>query len=301
MGLEKFIKDISGETKRREIKAEIDDVYNRGKLSIIKLVNNFNNVIKNFNNKVDYLNNIRFNRVKSNIDNLGVFLSTFGNVKEVAQYSQEKTKLFLNIPEKEFEEVEEYIEKISLTKEQIFRRAFFRTPLVDMILSKKENLEMKEKLEYLKNNIMKTQNKLRNKISMLKKVDLRICNIYVKLTTDICNCIENRILPEIELINCFLECESIKNIYISNTTVKELSNVEYQKDIMIYNNTIYQKHYNFIRNAFWFYILSSTIYSSPILTKLCERKKISDDDIKNLESQKKLCAIQIKALKNNSI
>lgn len=72
-------------------------------------------------------------------------------------------------------------------------------------------------------------------------------------------------------------------------------------DIKLYDNTIYQKHYNFIRNAFWFYILSATIYSSPVLTKLLEDKKITENDIKKLEGQKLLCEEQIIFLENNKI
>lgn len=117
----------------------------------------------------------------------------------------------------------------------------------------------------------------------------------------ICYYIEFQIVPQIEVIQSFLECESIKNVYIADTKVKTIENVEYETDIKLYDNTIYQKHYNFIRNAFWFYILSATIYSSPVLTKLLKNKRLTKDDIKELEEQKLLCQKQIKFLENNKI
>lgn len=160
---------------------------------------------------------------------------------------------------------------------------------------------MLERLEEFKNSVIDKKDKLNNKIKMLKKVDMRICDLYIEIVEKISDYIKFKIVPQIEVIQSFLECESVKNVYIADTKAKTIENVEYEKDIKLYDNTIYQKHYNFVRNSFWFYILSATIYSSPVLTKLLENKKITNSDIEKLEGQKLLCQKQITFLENNKI
>lgn len=297
----KGIQDFTGETDRKQIVEETKNEYINSKTAITNIINNLNNVILSFNKKIDYLNNLRLTKVKGNIEGLGNFLSTFGTVKDLSSYSHEKGKEYFSVPERAFEEVEDYIEDIDWSSDEVFMRTFFSGFLGAVIFTKQQNMKMLEKLEEFRNEVMYMKNKLNSKIEMLEKVDIRICDIYTQLVSNICDYIENKIVPQIYLIESFLECESVKNAYIADTSVKELSNVEYEKDIMIYNNTIYQKHYNFIRNAFWFYILSATIYSSPILTKLLENKKITDSDIKKLDGQKTLYAAQVKALEDNSL
>lgn len=299
--LAKGVQDFTGETDRKQIVEETKNEYINSKTAITNIINNLNNVILSFNKKIDYLNNLRLTKVKGNIEGLGNFLSTFGTVKDLSSYSHEKGKEYFSVPERAFEEVEDYIEDIDWSSDEVFMRTFFSGFLGAIIFTKQQNMKMLEKLEEFRNEVMHMKNKLNSKIEMLEKVDIRICDIYTQLVSNICDYIENKIVPQIYLIESFLECESVKNAYIADTSVKELSNVEYEKDIMIYNNTIYQKHYNFIRNAFWFYILSATIYSSPILTKLLENKKITDSDIKKLDGQKTLYAAQVKALEDNSL
>lgn len=301
--LARGVQNLTGETERKQIVEETKNEYINSRNAITNIVNQLNLVILSFNQKIDYLNNLRLTRVKGNIEGLGKFLSTFGTVKGLSAYSHihERGKTYFTIPERAFEEVENYIEDIDWSSDEVFMRTFFSGGIGAIFFTKQQNMKMLEKLEEFRNEVMHMKNKLNNKITMLEKVDLRICDIYTQLVSNICDYIENKIVPQIYLIESFLECESVKNAYIADTSVKELSNVEYEKDIMIYNNTIYQKHYNFIRNAFWFYILSATIYSSPILTKLLENKTITDSDIKKLDGQKTLYAAQVKALEDNSL
>ena len=160
---------------------------------------------------------------------------------------------------------------------------------------------MLERLEEFKNSVIDKKDKLNNKIKMIKIVDMRICDLYIEIIEKISDYIKLKIIPQIEVIQSFLECESVKNVYIADTKAKTIENVEYETDIKLYDNTIYQKHFNFIRNAFWFYILSATIYSSPVLTKLLENEEITEYDIEKLEGQKLLCKEQIILLESNKI
>ena len=297
----KVVQKFTGEKERRQIVEETKHEYKESRNAIQILIDILNNLIKVFNQKIKALNSIREEKVKINIQKLGSSLSIFGNIKDMSEYSEEKEKLFFYIPERAFEEVENYIADIDWSSDEVFLRTFFQGGAFASIFTRGQNLKMLERLEEFKNSVINMKDKLNNKIEMIEKVDMRICDLYIELIKAICYYIEFQIVPQIEVIQSFLECESVKNVYIADTKAKTIENVEYETDIKLYDNTIYQKHFNFIRNAFWFYILSSTIYSSPVLTKLLENKKITDNDIEKLEGQKLLCKKQIMLLESNKI
>lgn len=299
--LARGVQNFTGETYRKQIVAQTKLEYIKSRKEIEYIVRELNSTIEKFNVKIGELNGYREKRVKADVEKLGSFLSTFGNIKNMSEYSEEKEKSFFNIPERAFEEVENYIADIDWSSDEVFLRTFFQGGVFASIFTRGKNVEMLARLEEFKNSVIDKKDKLNNKIEMIKKVDMRICDLYIELIKAICYYIEFQIVPQIEVIQSFLECESVKNVYIADTKSKVIENVEYETDIKLYDNTIYQKHYNFIRNAFWFYILSSTIYSSPVLTKLLENKKITEDDTEKLEGQKLLCQKQIILLENNKI
>lgn len=293
--------NFTGETDRKQIVAQTKLEYVKSRKEIEYIVQELNYTIEKFNIKIVELNNYREKRIKNDVEKLGSFLSTFGNIKDMSEYSEEKEKSFFNIPERAFEEVENYIADIDWSSDEVFLRTFFQGGAFASIFTRGQNLKMLERLEEFKNSVINMKDKLNNKIKMIEKVDMRVCDLYIELIKAICYYIEFQIVPQIEVIQSFLECESVKNVYIADTKAKIIENVEYETDIKLYDNTIYQKHYNFVRNSFWFYILSATIYSSPVLTKLLENKNITDADIEKLEGQKLLCKEQIILLESNKI
>lgn len=295
------VQNFTGETDRKQIVAQTKLEYVKSRKEIEYIVQELNYTIEKFNIKIVELNNYREKRIKNDVEKLGSFLSTFGNIKDISEYSEEKEKSFFNIPERAFEKVENYIADIDWSSDEIFLRTFFQGGAFASIFTRGQNLKMREILAKFKADMMGEKDKLNNKIEMIEKVDMRICDLYIELIKAICYYIEFQIVPQIEVIQSFLECESVKNVYIADTKAKTIENVEYETDIKLYDNTIYQKHFNFIRNAFWFYILSANIYSSPVLTKLLKNKRLTKDDIKELEGQKLLCQKQMKFLENNKI
>ena len=295
------VQNFTGETDRKQIVAQTKLEYVKSRKEIEYIVQELNYTIEKFNIKIVELNNYREKRIKNDVEKLGSFLSTFGNIKDISEYSEEKEKSFFNIPERAFEEVENYIADIDWSSDEVFLRTFFQGGAFASIFTRGQNLKMLERLEEFKNSVINMKDKLNNKIKMIEKVDMRVCDLYIELIKAICYYIEFQIVPQIEVIQSFLECESVKNVYIADTKAKTIENVEYETDIKLYDNTIYQKHYNFVRNSFWFYILSATIYSSPVLTKLLENKNITDADIEKLEGQKLLCKEQIILLESNKI
>ena len=295
------VQNFTGETDRKQIVAQTKLEYVKSRKEIEYIVQELNYTIEKFNIKIVELNNYREKRIKNDVEKLGSFLSTFGNIKDMSEYSEEKEKSFFNIPERAFEEVENYIADIDWSNDEVFCRTFFQGGIFAAIFTRRQNIKMLERLEEFKNSVIDKKDKLNNKIKMIKKVDMKICDLYIEIIEKISDYIKLKIIPQIEVIQSFLECESVKNVYIADTKAKTIENVEFETDIKLYDNTIYQKHFNFIRNAFWFYILSANIYSSPVLTKLLKNKRLTKDDIKEFEGQKLLYQKQMKFLENNKI
>ena len=189
--------------QRKQIVEETKNEYINPRNAITNIINQLNLVILSFNQKIDYLNSLRLNRVKKNIEGLGKFLSTFGTVKYLSVYSHERGKTYFTIPERAFEEVENYIEDIDWSSDEVFMRTFFSGGIGAIFFTKQQNMKMLEKLEEFRNEVMHMKNKLNNKITMLEKVDIRICDIYTQLVSNICDYIENKIVPQIYLIESF--------------------------------------------------------------------------------------------------
>ena len=244
----KVVQKFTGEKERRQIVEETKHEYKESRNAIQILIDILNNLIKVFNQKIKALNSIREEKVKINIQKLGSSLSIFGNIKDMSEYSEEKEKLFFYIPERAFEKVENYIADIDWSSDEIFLRTFFQG-IFTPFFTRKQNKKMIERLEKFKADMMGEKDKLNNKIEMIEKVDMRICDLYIELVEKISDYIKFKVIPQIEVIESFLECESVKNVYIADTKAKIIENVEYETDIKLYDNTIYQKHFNFIRKG----------------------------------------------------
>ena len=106
------VQNFTGETERREIVEETKQEYIKSREEIEDIVNKLNNTIVEFNGKIFKLNSSRENRVKISVEKLGDFLSTFGNIKSVSEYAEEKKKTFIKIPERLFEEVEDLLDEL---------------------------------------------------------------------------------------------------------------------------------------------------------------------------------------------
>lgn len=60
-------------------------------------------------------------------------------------------------------------------------------------------------------------------------------------------------------------------------------------------NTTYHKHYQFVKNAFAFYVLSCRIYNTPVLTNLLH-SKTTENDVEQLKNERKLLDAQTDSL-----
>lgn len=66
-------------------------------------------------------------------------------------------------------------------------------------------------------------------------------------------------------------------------------------DINSIKDTRYDRHYQFIKNAFMFYVISCRIYNTPVLTRLLANQATSEDAARLLK-EKELLENQTAAL-----
>mgnify|MGYP001226934051 CR=1 FL=1 len=262
------VQGFSGETERRELVAGFKEVYMSYSGKISRVVERINKEIKRFNDRIEDLNEYRSTTVKRNIAYLGVFLAQFGNIKAVERFAPEERVDRIEMPHKHLEAAEDYIETIDWSKDDVFTKTLFKGILGARRETKKVNVEAAQQIEEFTMNGDRTLKLGELKLRFVKE-DIRILEMYQESVGMINDTIETKIVPELQLIQAFLQCEEIKNQVLSN---RELS-VTAEMDAGMLVAGRYQKHYRFIKNTFLFFVVSSKIYDTPVLTKLLNNER----------------------------
>jgi hypothetical protein len=288
------VQGFTGESDRRELVAEFKEVHSNHKSIITRKVKQTNQLIQEFNKLVKKLNIFRKKNVKEKIDNLYKFLKKFGNIEATKSFSYEEEKGIITIPEKKFELTEDYIEDIDWGKDDVFKKTFFKTLLGVRAETKRQNLSMKEELNEYRLEIISREKQVDMKQQRVK-TDIQIGDLYYNTIEIIDNTIQEKILPEMELVEAMLEAESIKNLIIAN---QEVTALPVKKDISLLKGTIYERHYQFIKNSFLFFILCKKVYNTSVLTRLLNDKTTSED-YKQIENQKLVLIKQNSELTKN--
>lgn len=282
------VQTMTGEKERREQVAEIKETYYEFKEQVANHVDNVNTSISSLNGTISELNNYRAAKIPEKIELLGDFLSRFGSVRRLGEYSEEEFAHFIIVPERKFIDIADYISDIDWTKEDVFVSSFFLTPFGIRKKTHDQNLSMKEYLNSLKLEAEQTIIELNN-LKLITEQDIKIAELYIFCISRIISFIENIVIPELEIVESFFQALKIKNMIISDNS---LENIEFNNNIDIIRNTQFQKHYNFIRNTFMFYVIACRIYNTPILTNLLKGTS-SESDLSQITMEKSVLENQI--------
>ncbi len=278
------VQTFTGEKERRQLVQEYKDTYIQFKNSVEHLIEIVNDKIREFNEQILLLNDLRKEKVKNNINSLWAFLSKFGPVKEAGEYAKEEESLTMALPTKEFEEKEAYITEIDWSKEDVFINTFFTSPIGMKIKTRKQNLSIKEELGEFHLLIEETLNQLQLKTERVE-MDSEIAEIYIFCIKTIAEYIVRVILPELEVVEAFFQALKIKNEIVSGNKLEEIS---FSTDLTLLKDTVYNKHFLFVKNVFMFYILSCKIYDTPVLTKLLKGESDEIDKITLISNKQAL-------------
>lgn len=290
------VQSFTGESERRALVEEIKTMYNQHRGRVESRLKSINRLIKEFNQKIYHLNTFRINKVKVTIDALYEFLSRFGSLGNAGQFAFEEVKDILLLPEKRFEEMEDYIQDIDWSRDDVLKKTFFKTIFGVRAETRKQNLSMQEEIHEYRLETKSTEKKMDLKEKSVLW-DMEICDLYKRNIQTIDYTVKEKILPEMELIEAMMDVEVIKNYIIAK---QKLENVPMNKDISLLKGTLYEKHYQFIKNTFFFFIISKKVYNTPVLSWLLN-ENLSKKDKVELEKQAKLLEDQETVLKQNMV
>lgn len=290
------VQTLTGEKERKKLVRQLKNKYIEFIEMVERNVSFINKNIFDLNQLIQKINNYRSSKVKNNINLLQFFLGKFGNVKSLGGYATEKTATKLVIPKKEFEKKEQYILDIDWSEDKVFINSFFYTPLGIRKMTKDQNISMVEQLESFKRDIEATKKQFYIKKYNVQK-DKEIAGMYLECITIISDCISKRILPELELIEAFFQSIIIKNEIIAEN---KLQDIVFTNDLLLLKDTPYEEHFQFVKNAFMFYIISCRIFDSAVLTKLIH-SHVDESEVIILQENKEVLLEQKDKVKKYSM
>ena len=289
----KKVQDFSGETERRELVQEFKCAYQEHRRKLNEIIEKVNVKISNFNNKIQQINVFRQEKVIKNIYQLGNFLKYFGHLDLSSQFILESEKDKEILPQKKLDKISNYIDEVDWSRDDVFLKTFSKTIIGAKLETRKMNLSMRDNLNHFRLSATHTENTLESKGESIE-IDIRIANLYEENIKTIDQVITKKVIPELELIEAFMQAEAIKNnILVNNNDIDLTTN----HDFSLLKGTVYDKHYQFIKNTFMFYIISKKIYNTPILTNLLS-DSATRDDLKNILNEKEVLNIQQESLSN---
>jgi hypothetical protein len=267
------VQNFTGETERREAVRELKNDSEELKKVISTKVDQVNNDISNFNDGIDSLNEVRKDRVENIVIGLAEFLSIFGKVKSIGEYVDENEHIPEKLPTEKFLAIEDYIERVDFSQSKVFKDTLTKTVYQTKKDTQNLNIQLKEKLEELKTLKETMLNELKDK-QYIVLIEIEVCDAYIQVISYISEFIENTIMPELEGVEAFFQALCIKDEVIANNNPKF---TPFKFDIDILYDSVYEKHYYFIKNTLVFYVFSCKVYNTKILTNLLNNKATKDD------------------------
>ena len=217
----------------------------------------------------------------------------FGHLDLSSQFILESEKDKEILPQKKLDKISNYIDEVDWSRDDVFLKTFSKTIIGAKLETRKMNLSMRDNLNHFRLSATHTENTLESKGESIE-IDIRIANLYEENIKTIDQVITKKVIPELELIEAFMQAEAIKNnILVNNDDIDLTTN----HDFSLLKGTVYDKHYQFIKNTFMFYIISKKIYNTPILTNLLS-DSATRDDLKNILNEKEVLNIQQESLSN---
>lgn len=292
--LAREVQKTTGESDRREKIARLKELALDFKEKVTAAIVRLNEYILVFNESIHKLNRLRNTTLKDNIDKLALFLYKFGSCKDAGAYAQEQDKLPAEFPDQEMYKIEDYIGEVDWSQDDVFFNTFMLSPIGMKIKTRNQNLSLQEHINEL---IIQTESTITELTTRQYStlLETQICDLYISNIQIISNVITKKILPEMELVEAFFQAEKIKNEILCD---HELNNLTFSYNLRSIINTPYHKHFQFVKNAVAFYVISCKIYNTPVLTNLlCNRT--SEADLEQLKGERKVLNANAGILQNS--
>ena len=285
------VQTSTGEKERRELVQTVKELAEEFRQRVSDAIARLNERLDGFNKILVKLNEYRSKYIKTNIEQLYIFLSKYGQCKPYNEYTPEEEKLPAEFPMREMVRIEEYVSEIDWSKDDVFLNTFLLSPLGMKFKTRNQNVSMHERINALKLQIEQTVQEI-DMNTFTAGLEIEICNLYLRNVRTISEVITTKIVPEIELVDAFFQAEAIKDAIIVEAQPREL---KFHYNVCTLIGTPYERHYQFIKNPFMFYVISCKIYDTPVLTHLLGHTT-SIEDKKQIEGEHQLLLQQAQAV-----
>lgn len=286
-----LVQNATGEADRRAYMAALKNKAAAFKRDVSAAVDQLNQEISRFNERIISLNALRKNEVSGKIGMLFAFLGKFGACKPCGAYTDESTQIPTEFPQRELDAQEHYIRENDWSKEEVFWNTFFRSFVGMKKKTRDQNLRLQEAIHDTELRARGTLDQLSLKGQKTAQ-DIEICDMYMSNVSTISAFIQDKIIPELELVEAFFQAAKIKDEILSDHT---LENPVFSYQLSSIIGTPYEKHYRFVKNTFMFYVLSCKIYDTPVLTNLL-RQETSHADIAHLREEREALNAQARTV-----
>ena len=147
--------------------------------------------------------------------------------------------------------------------------------------------------EYIKD--LKSKN---NNISSLKDA-IEIAKIYRSIIVTVKDTISEKIIPELDFIRSFLYADAIRELVLEGESL-ETNSIE-PCNIAEYKGTKQDIHYQFIKNTFDFYRISTQFFKKTVLTDILEDRVVTEQEKADFNEQVQLIKNQINSLEDMKV
>ena len=285
--LAKKVQNFTGETDRRKLVDDYDDIHTQFESDVSGFVEVLNLKVEEYNELIGTLNLFRQERVHEDIKKLGIFLDKFGTLNNQLVFSKERKNSKVQFPTKTFEKKEQYYNGINWDRDKIFQESFKNSLMGTKKVTQQLNLDIQERLNEYAIEIESTLSQLEAR-EELYKLEIQIAKLYLETIRNISETINKVIVPQLDFIEAFLIADQMKNILLAELEYDGPSN---SLRIDLLDGTKYERHFNFIKVTFCFYVMSLKIYNAPVITNLLSNS-ITHNDLNTVQGYRNILKSQ---------
>lgn len=126
---------------------------------------------------------------------------------------------------------------------------------------------------------------------------IKIATVYRNIIVTVRDTIAEKIIPELELIQAFLYADAIRENLIEDD---EISNIK-PCNIVEYKGRKQDIHYQFVRNTFDFYKMSTTFFKKAVLTDILDDRVVTEGEKKEFHKQIYAIKNKMKTLESQKV
>lgn len=256
------------ESENARLRQECDEQYDDYQARVSKLNSEYISLRDKYNGEISIINNERISmreEIRKLYDFLHLIGGKMGNRITVFDFTMELPAIHEELP------MIPKPEKPILENIHILRDQFLSLPINQKNQKKLREFELK-----LSNCEVEYTNDCDKRIQKNKSIEdaVEIAQIYRNTVIMVRDTIRDKIIPEMDLIRAFLYADAIRQQVLEGGNPQEAQPASIEE----YEGTAQDIHFQFVKNTFDFYRISTQFFKEKILTNILENKGITDEE-----------------------